>query len=220
MGDKAKAIEIINKRGILLVFPRANQKVPLSLWSEFHPRTKMKWEWDEGGDNRVFKMWTLMKELSDCRDVVYSKWYQGRATFFSRDVFTAMLARLKQTHNLKIGLSATARLLLDELEMDSPLSTRELKKRTDLRGRFHEPTYQRALKDLFLRMLVIAFGEVDDGAFPSLAVGSTAHIYEDLWQEADRLTSSDAQSTVDKYLPPCSALRTFFDKIPGNFTKI
>src|SRR6185437_7874855 len=138
MRAKNNAIEKINRRGILLVFPRANQKEPLSLWSELHPRTKMKWEWDEDGDNRVFEMWTLMKELSACRDVVYSKWYQGRATFFSRDVFTAMLAGLKQTHNLHMGLSGTARLLLNELEMDSPLSTRELKKRTDLRGRFHE----------------------------------------------------------------------------------
>jgi len=217
---KSSAIKKINEHGLLLVFPRANQKEPLSLWSEFHPRTKLKWEWDDDGDGRVFEMWTLMKNLSDCRDVVYSKWFQGRATFFSRPMFTAILAAFKQTHNLNMGMSETARLLLDQLEMDSPVSTRELKKRSDLQGRFHEPTYQRALKDLFTRLLVVAFGEVDDGAFPSLAVGATAQLYEDLWLEADQLSSADALGTIDKYLPEGSAFRKFFDKTRDGLVRI
>jgi hypothetical protein len=216
--NKAAAISKINKYGMLLVFPKNNAKEPHSLWAEFNPRTKLKWEWDDDGDQKVFEMWALMKDLSDCRDVVYSKWYQGRATFFSRSVFSAMLAAFKQTHNIKIGLSESAKTLLDQLEMDSPLSTRDLKKLTDLQGKFHEPTYNRALKDLFMRLLIVAFGEVDDGAFPSLAVGATTQIYEDLWLEADSLNSADAQSIIEKWLPEESSFRKFFEKVKKDLT--
>jgi hypothetical protein len=161
-----------------------------------------------------------MKELSDCREVVYSKWYQGRATFFSRDVFTAMLAEFRSTHNLLMGLSETARTLLSQLESDSPVSTRELKKLTDLVGKFHEPTYSRGMKDLFLRGLIVAFGEVDDGAFPSLAVGATSAIYEDLWEQSKDLNSAAAREVIDSAMPEGSAFRKFFDKVKKDLTAI
>lgn len=133
------AISKINKKGVLLVFPHQNRKEPASLWSEFFPRRKMRWEWDESGDNKVGEMWMLMKRLSDCRQVVYSKWYQGRATFFSRPLFTAVL-RLTQFTNTA-PLSPTAQTLLEILENDSPLSTKELKRASDLQGRLNEGLY-------------------------------------------------------------------------------
>lgn len=68
-----KSIQLINKHGILLVFPVNNAKEPESLWHLLHPRTPLKWEWDDSGDQKVFKMWSLMKELSNCREVIYSK---------------------------------------------------------------------------------------------------------------------------------------------------
>lgn len=78
-----KAIDTINQQGILLTFPIDNKKEPNSLWAQFYPKKKMIWKWDETGDNKVGEMWMLMKKLSDCKEVVYSKWYRGRATFFS-----------------------------------------------------------------------------------------------------------------------------------------
>ena len=87
------AVSKINARGALLVFPINNKKEPASLWSEFYPKSKMRWEWDSDGDDRVGDLWALMKKLSDSREVVYSKWYQGRATFFSRKLFTALLRK-------------------------------------------------------------------------------------------------------------------------------
>ena len=89
---RKKAIKLIDQNGILLVFPINNKKEPRSLWSGFFPSRKLVWEWDQEGDAAVHKMWSLMKDLSECREVVYSKWYQGRATFFSKQVFVAMLA--------------------------------------------------------------------------------------------------------------------------------
>ena len=208
-----KAIHHINENGILLVFPVHNKKEPHSLWSCFHPRTPMRWEWDETGDNRVGHMWQLMKRLSDCKEVVYSKWYQGRATFFSQKVFTAMLsiqfhhlAKLQKCDpksdflNLGVQLTTTAQNILETLESDSPLSTRELKKLCDLQGKDNEANYSRSMKALFTRLLIVAFGEVEDGAFPSLAVGATRLIYEDLCSEARGLDSQKARAILEEVL--------------------
>ena len=90
--NQRSAISKINKAGILLVFPIKNNKEPDSLWRQFFPRKKMIWEWSEDGEEGVADLWHLMKRLSDCRKVIYSKWYQGRATFFSIELFTALLA--------------------------------------------------------------------------------------------------------------------------------
>lgn len=211
--SSSKAIRLINERGLLLVFPIQNRPDPRSLWFEFHPKTAMRWEWDGDADHKVSDMWMLMKKLSDSREVVYSKWFRGRATFFSRDLFTAMLAILLQSADPRIRLSPVSRQLLETLESDSPLSTKVLKRLTELQGRDNEGVYQRGLKSLFSRFLIIAYGEVDDGAFPSLAVGATELLYEELWRDATNMKKSAAQKTVDRFLPVGSLTRKFFDQV-------
>lgn len=173
----SKACEAIDKHGMLLVFPINNKKEPKSLWHEFYPRSEMRWEWNEDGDDRVMKMWLGMKKLSKDKRVVYSKWYQGRATFMSRDVFVAMRV-LISSHRKQ--LSRQAQELLEILESDSPLSTKQLKKMASLQGKDNERFYNRAMKELFEQLWIVGFGEVDDGAFPSLAVGASHLLYEDL----------------------------------------
>ena len=205
------AIAKINKNGVLLVFPITNKKEPNSLWSEFYPRTKMRWEWDESGDNRVADMWRLMKRLSSCREVVYSKWYQGRATFFSREFFSALLCLMNGEHNTP--LSRPAQTILETLEMDSPLSTKQIKAATDLQGRYNEPVYGKAMKELFSRLLIVGFGEVEDGAFPSLAVGATQVLYEDLFLQAQEMPIQDATKIVNQSMPAGSAFLKFFHRI-------
>ena len=206
------AIASIRQHGALLVFPINNREHPHSLWSEFFPKMKMVWEWNEDSDHRVWDMWQMMKRLSDCREVVYSKWYQGRATFFSHELFAAMLA-VRRAHLIgRHEFSETARILYEVLENNSPLSTKELKQVTDLQGRLHEAEYSRGMKELFSRLLIVGFGEVEDGAFPSLAVGATELLYEDLWREGAELPLSRAQDTLDRLMPPGSHFRKFFDK--------
>lgn len=170
----------------------------------------MIWEWNEDSDDRIGDMWLLMKKLSDSRDVVYSKWYQGRATFFSRDLFRALLALYLPED--QVPLARTSMNLLECLESDSPLSTKQLKKLTDLQGRDNESEYNRGLKTLFQKFLIVGFGEVEDGAFPSLAVGATRILYEDLWIESRELSPKEAQVTVNKYMPLGSLTRKFLDK--------
>lgn len=153
---RKKAIKLIDQNGILLVFPINNKKEPRSLWSGFFPSRKLVWEWDQEGDAAVHKMWSLMKDLSECREVVYSKWYQGRATFFSKQVFVAMLA-----YFLNLGLpdkpkSLNGRNILDALENDSPLSTKQIKKLTELQGKDNVRYYHRAMKELFSFLYIIA----------------------------------------------------------------
>ena len=210
-----KAIQAINERGVLLVFPVNNAPEPASIWSAFYPRTKMKWEWSDDGDDRVARMWGLMKTLSDCKDVVYSKWYRGRATFFSRELFTALLAskssllsRGSESARKRV-LSPTALEILEALETSSPLSTKELKKATGLQGKIFEPQYHRAMKELFENFLIVGFGEVDDGAFPSLAVGATELLYEDLCRDARALEPQDWQAVISRHMPAGSKWSRF-----------
>ena len=227
----AGAISRINDRGVLLVFPINNRPLPLSLWSEFFPKTRMVWDWNDDAAGPVHDMWGLMKRLSDCREVVYSKWYQGRATFFSRELFTALLClrcvrsdpkrKLSSTprnmlevveNNSPRRLSPTARTLFEVLENNSPLSTRRLKEMTDLQGRLHEPVYSRAMKELFSSFLIVGFGEVDDGAFPSLAVGATELLYDDLWRQAEAMSTRKAQAIVDRFMAAGSHFHRYFEK--------
>lgn len=190
------AIEAINRLGCLLVFPIDNRKEFPSIWSEFYPRTPMRWEWDEDGDDRVSRLWHLRAELSISNRVIYSKWFRGRATFLSRPAFVALHRLLSS----ELGLSRPAREILETLKMDSPLSTKALKRATDLKGRFHEAAYQRALKELWSRLLIVAYGEVDEGAFPSLAIGATQILFEDLCDESRALSREDALEQLEGIL--------------------
>jgi hypothetical protein len=207
--SQKRAINLIDSKGILLVFPKNNQKDPASLWSQFFPKSKMKWEWDDDGDDRVAQMWGLMKSLSSRTEVVYSKWYQGRATFFSREVFAALLAfrnKLELQKNLK-PLSPEAREILSLLEDNSPLSTKVIKKEVALQGKRLESVYAKAMKELFCRLDIVAFGEVDDGAFPSLAIGATSLLFEDLVKDARLFSEKESQRVIEEFLPQESLWR-------------
>lgn len=207
-----KALEHINKNGILLVYPIKNAKEPSSLWSELYPRTQMRWEWDADGDQKVSDLWILREELSTSNKVVYAKWYQQRATFFSFELYSACLTILSQKDFFQSSLSFQAQEILDLLKEDSPLSTKKLKKMTDLVGRDQEPAYNRALKQLWSRFQIVGFGEVDEGAFPSLAVGSSQILFEDLWQKSQNLPLTRAQSILERYMPPSSLWRKYWDR--------
>ncbi len=212
-----KAIRSILSAGALLVFPITNRKEPRSLWHELHPRRKMNWDWSESSDDAVPDLWHLMKRLSSCRKVIYSKWYQGRATFFAPELFQALLsASLKKAK----PLSQDARRILKTLEEDSPLSTKELKLRTELQGRLNEAAYTRACKELYQNFLIVAFGEVDDGAFPSLALGATRHLYEDLWNQAQELKATESERILNHHLKTGSAFRKFYDRTQSSSQRI
>jgi hypothetical protein len=115
MSSEKKALEAINKNRILLVYPIKNQKEPASLWSVLYPRSEMVWEWDAGADGRVSSLWILREELSRSGKVIYAKWYQNRATFFSHEAFVNMAAFLRSS----AVLSADSGNILEALEMDS-----------------------------------------------------------------------------------------------------
>lgn len=208
-----KAISFIEKRGILLVYPIDNRKEPRSLWSEFFPKSEMRWEWDTGGDDRVASLWHLREELSRSGKVVYAKWYRGRATFFSREVFTDLLAALGGARMERAALSREARLILETLESDSPLSTKELKAATDLRGKLFETTYEKSMRELWRRLLIVGYGELDDGAFPSLRVGATRHLFEDLYDGARKIEPSLALARVSARMDSEPSFRKFLDQV-------
>lgn len=157
----------------------------------------MKWEWDDTGDTRVFDLWILREELSRSREVVYAKWYKGRATFFSKQVFIALLSFLK-SHEISSTLpsASDSRRVLDVLEMDSPLSTKQLKEAIEMQGKVFEAQYNRAMKPLWDRLLMVGFGEMDDSSFPSLQVGATQTLFEELWLEAHQMNCDTAEKLL------------------------
>ena len=203
----AAGIKAIEKAGALLTFPIDNRSEPPSLWSSIYPKTVMRWEWDSDGDDRVPKIWQLREQLSRSGKVVYSKWYRGRATFFSRELFTHLLAARQVAKKFSnrslatVSLSRTAQNILEVLEMDSPLSTKELKAATDLQGRFNQKAYDKGLKELWENFLIVGYGEKDDGAFPSLLIGSTKNLFEDLWNDSEAIEPDAALERVKEILP-------------------
>lgn len=209
---RARAISAIDARGALLVYPINNRRLPLSLWSELHPRTPMRWEWDDEGDSKVADLWHLRMELSRSGRVVYSKWYQGRATFFSREVFVHLMAYL-QTREAALVLGRESRMALECLEADSPLSTKQLKAACELEGRMFEAAYNRAMKPLWQRLLVVGFGEFEDSSFPSLGIGATKTLFEDLWLEAGEVSTAQAESFLYKKLTADNLFLKFANKI-------
>jgi hypothetical protein len=215
----SSALKHINKKGMLLVFPQENKKEPPSLWYEFFPRTKMRWEWDENGDTKVSDLWMLREKLSLSRKTIYTKWFRGRATLISLDLFPAMLKAANPDLPEARGLTFTAREILDLLEEDSPLSTKQLKRLSGLQGRAAESSYTRALKELWDRMLIVAYGEVDEGAFPSLAVGSTKVLFEDQWNEAVSMSFEEAQEAVNQRLEEKSAFGKYWRTLSKKWAK-
>lgn len=201
--NQANVLKVLKGRGALLVFPIKNKKKPESIWSVFFPRSQMKWEWDESGDGRVVRLWHLRAELAESQRLVYSKWYQGRATVFAKDILPALLRLMNDSHdqfdleNLT-ALSPRAVEMLRVLNENSPQSTKELKEVLNLKGSSHSAEYERTLKELFARFLIVGVGEIEDGAFPSLAIASTKLFFDSEWETAHRLSFQQAYELVEE----------------------
>ena len=209
---RKRAIASVNSRGCLLVFPVNNKRDPQSLWYELHPRTEMRWEWDGDGDHKVSDLWFLREELSRSREVIYSKWYQNRATLMAKDVFIDLLAFVG-AHVAADALAGDGRNALDFLLSDSPLSTKQLKAALELEGRLLEPAYNRALKPLWRHLLIVAFGEFEDSSFPSLGIGATQTLFEELWQESLTRDAEDAGNSLVERLGETNLFLKFARKV-------
>jgi hypothetical protein len=215
---QTQAIKAIHKCGALLVYPLDNRELPASIWSEFYT-DKMRWEWDSNGDDRVASLWQLKTNLATTREVIYAKWYQGRATFLSKETFTHLLAYLGTATSDPFLLPKEAMQILEVLESDSPQSTKQIKVAADLRGKFFERVYEKSMKALFSKLWVVGFGEFDDGAFPSLAVGSSKNLFEDLWEESKTISETEAEVWLTNKLGADSLFLKFAKKTKSGLSK-
>ncbi len=195
----ARAVNIVERLGICLVYPIDNAPEPPSLWSALYPRSKMEWSWDADADPRVAEVWHLREALAASSDVVYAKWFRGRATFFSLPVFHAILGKLHEAGDSFAGLPHESNELMERLRELSPRSTKELRAEAGLRGKQFESLFTHAMKALWTRLLVVGTGEVPDGAFPSLAVAATEMLFEDVWN-ARAAVPNDAGKQLDAAL--------------------
>lgn len=207
---QAKAFKAIDKAGALLVFPIKDAREPPSLWYALYPKSKMRWDWSEDADPRVVDLWHLRTELSLCKDVVYTKWFKNRATFFSRPLFSALL---RVRTDGRPPLAEASQALYDQLLEDSPQTSRMLRAATGLFGKEYESAFNRGLKPLWERLLAVGFGEIDEGSYPSLGIGATKTLFEDLWDDAQGLSLEEAWETIDARLPGGSAFRKWLDRL-------
>ena len=201
------------------MYPLANKKEPFSIWSELYPRTKMRWDWDSGADTRVADLWYLREQLSRSNEVIYVKWYQGRATFFSQEAFVNLLAYFRSAHSVERGLSPESRSVLEFLRNDSPQSTKQLKAAVELEGRLNEPAYNRTMKPLWNYLQIVGYGEFEDSSFPSLGIGATQSLFEDLWSEARGLSHEKALTHLEKMWTPTNPFLKFAKKLHSNLDK-
>lgn len=192
---RQKMIEAIESKGCLLVYPLENRKEPESLWSELYPRTKMRWEWDADGDDRVGEMWIMREELARSGEVVYAKWFRNRATFFSKEVFVWMLAYLGSSQD-RVKLPPSAQEALDSFLMDSPQSTKVIKENLGWQGKLMESHYNRAMKPLWNYLFLVGYGEVQDSSFPSLNMAATQTMFEDLWLQSQDIAPEQAEAKL------------------------
>lgn len=204
--DLRRAASVVERRGIVLVYPLRDRPEIPSLWGDIYPRTKMEWSWDADADPRVAEMWHVRERLSRTTEVAYAKWFRGRATFFSLPVFRALLGRLTRAGDLLADLPREADEILELLRERSPLSTKELRAAADLRGKAAEGLFTHAMKSLWQRLLVVGTGEVEDGAFPSLAVAATELVFEDVWNGRHDVPP-DAEAALDAALRETPAFR-------------
>lgn len=209
---KAKMISAINQRGCLLVYPLENRKEPASLWSELYPRTKMRWEWDQEGDNRVAEMWVLREELSRSEEVIYAKWFRNRATFFSKEVFVHLLAWLGSSQG-RVDLPRSSQEALDSFLLDSPQSTKIIKENLGWQGKMMESHYNRAMKPLWSYLFLVGYGEVQDSSFPSLNMAATQNLFEDLWLESQKIHAAAAEAFLLKKLGPDNLFFKYAQKL-------
>lgn len=196
-----KALKAINKRGVVLVFPVNNAKDPHSIWHEFFPRSKMVWEWsdeDDSGDDRVWELWHFRTKLSQSKRLYYGKFFQNRACYVSKKLLPYMLAAMNDFKRPQRYLNEDAIRILDFLEESSPVSTKLVKKECEMRGKFLKRNYAKAIKLLWQRGLICGRGEVDDGAFPSLAIGATSLLHEHEFEKAVEIDRQDAIQYCEK----------------------
>ncbi|MBX3233159.1 MAG: hypothetical protein KIT84_20420 [Labilithrix sp.] len=206
--ERARAL--VERSGILVVYPIDGRPDVPSLWSALYPRVKMEWSWDEDADPRVAEVWHLRERLQRTHDVAYAKWFRQRATFFSLPVFTALLGRItRRLGDVQRGLPAAAVEILELLRERSPLSTKEVRAGVDLRGKANEAMFTHAMKALWTRLLIVGTGEVPDGAFPSLSFGATELLFEDAWNER-RGVPADAEGALDAAFARTPAFAQFF----------
>lgn len=209
---KKRAKKLIDERGILLVYPINNKEEPPSLWHALWPKAAMNWSWDNGADDRVVELWHLRARLAESHEVAYGKWFKGRATFFSLPVFHALLARICETGDPFADLPRAAHDILALLRERSPLSTKILRVEAGLRGKQHDRAFNQAMKILWSRLLIVGVGEVEDGAFPSLAVGATELLFEDLWVSRKRVSAS-SRKALDEALTRSKAFAKEHDRV-------
>ena len=88
----------------------------------------------------------------------------------------------------------------------------------ELGGPAGERVYKKALDELWARLLILGGGEVDDGAFPSLAIGATDLLFEDLWENRN-MPNPKGAALLDACIAASKPIARAFEKSLASFRK-
>ncbi len=70
------------------------------------------------------------------------------------------------------------------------------------------------MSELWMRLLIVGYGERDDGAFPPLLVGASQLLFEDLWAESIMGVPKEGRDRVEARVPSASPfLKQFYKQI-------
>ncbi len=177
----ASAVALIEERGCVAVFPDTARKSSpwVSLWELYYPRSPFRWNWEEGADPRVVRLWWLKDELARSKRVVYGRFFGNRPVFLS----LGEAAKIVKNHPQPQSLSALARECLSQLEDNSPLTKRMISRELRKSGyEFSRSEIDRALLDLQKSFRIVSLGdsEREAGPMPSSEYAATALVFPQL----------------------------------------
>lgn len=198
---RRRALHFVQDVGFCFVFKAGDAELPC-LWQAARGSRSVPGEERVTSDPVFAFVWELKEILPEEQDVFYAKLLLRRPTMISMEFLPYFLALSGRTGErdehgrvaAKGGLSAKARLIMDELTKHAPLSTHALKDATLRRGGGGRSSFDQALTELQVKMF-IAKAEEDRRPF-SFLWAPVRSLYGPQLRKARRIAPDEARRTI------------------------
>ena len=196
----AYAVRFIDAVGFCLLFPVKNVLLP-SLYYAMTRRIPITW------DKYTVKLWEWKDELPRRRRALYTKYFRGRGTFFSRAMLANFLAlrggsaRIAghETFYSAGKVSHDARTLWQTLAEHGPLATLELRHACKLDSKAGNTRFKKAILELQCLLVVTHFGaEQETAAWASNRLELVARAFPEEAQQCRGITPAAARAAIAK----------------------
>ena len=199
-----QAARAVKELGFCLLFPGKKLRLPSlveavegRLLPDYNPRR----DWS----SEFLRVWKWKDELPRKRLAWYGKYFRGRGTFLAPE-FLAYFYRLEGTPGsdddyarlYRDGrISADARLVCAELLEHGPLGSMELRYALKWEGKRGNQRFQRALRELQSRLVLVHWGtKAETKAWESAVYQFTPRAFPKAVRKASKLTVEDARRRI------------------------